>query len=246
MYGHHIDRVFLGLLCVVVGTASAKAQLMIEETFTGYPEDALISQSPAGPALGLAGDWTLTPNSDFYVNRSQTDLAAGTGKAVYDRPSDDNGARTASRATDAEHVLVTNGGDVFYASFLIDSPRAAGRVTFELGLEALVGGGGGTPDFSFGMLDGTYVVGNGGVDVNASGGSATTGRQRVVVRVVYGDAGTGVTDDEVVTIWVDPDEESDAPVLDATAVDFLNRGGAKVVSVRIRGDSMDGRAAFFR
>jgi hypothetical protein len=216
---------------------------IIEDTFTGYLDNALISASPAGAAIGLAGDWTLVPNSDFYVNRTQVDDNAGTGKAVYDRPSGDNGTREATRATSADHVLFETDGDLFYASFLIDPALANGRMTFELALTRLDGGG--TPDFSFGMLDGEYVVGNGGIDVDASGGSARTGEQLVVVRVEYGDADSGPDDSEVVTVWVDPIDESSAAVIDALSTDLLNRGGGRVTAVSIRGEQMLGQPAFF-
>ena len=123
----------------------------------------MISDSPAGPAIGLTGDWTLVPNSNFYVNKTQADDDAGTGKAVYDRPSTDNGTRTATRSTSADHVLFENDGDVFYASFLIDPARADGDMTFELGLTRLDGGG--IQNFSFGIIDGQYIVGNGGSSI---------------------------------------------------------------------------------
>jgi len=46
-------------LCVWFLGASLQAELIIEDTFTGYLDNALISDSPAGPALGLTGDWSL-------------------------------------------------------------------------------------------------------------------------------------------------------------------------------------------
>ncbi len=88
-------------LCLLASAASVQATQIVEETFTGYPDDALISADPAGAANGLSGNWTLVPDSDFYVNKTQLDPNAGTGKAVYDRPSGDNGARTATRYTSA-------------------------------------------------------------------------------------------------------------------------------------------------
>lgn len=213
------------------------------ETFTGYPDNALISASPAGPALGLVGDWVLDTPSDFYVNKTQADDEAGTGKAVYDRPADHNGAREATRATSAEHVLFSNDGDVFYASFLVDPARADGRMTFELRLERLDDGG--VSSFSFGIIDGVFAVGNGGVDVNVSGGTVTAEEQLVVVRIEYGDAGSGPDDLEVVTVWVDPIDESSPPAIDSVSTDFLNSGGGKIMSASIRGDQMLGQPAFF-
>ncbi len=239
------SRISAGVICLSLSLlgASLQAAPIIEETFTGYPDNALISASPAGAAIGLTGDWTLVPDSDFYVNRSQADLDAGTGKAVYDRPSDDNGTREATRSTSADHVLFSNDGDVFYASFLIDPARTGGRMTFELALERLDGGG--VSNFSFGLLDGTYAVGNGGVDVDVSGGTATADEQLVLVRIEYGDADTGLDDDEVITLWVDPLDESSVPVIDGISSDFLNRGGGKITAVSIRGEEMLGQPAFF-
>ncbi len=66
----------------------------------------------------------------------------------------------------------------------------------------------------------------------------------VVVRVEYGDASTGPTDLEHITLWVDPDDEASLPVIDSS-VDFLNRGGGKVAAVEIRGDWMLGQPSFF-
>ena len=239
---HRLAASLVGLCLLSLGT-SVQAIPVIEDTFTGYLDNALISASPAGPAIGLAGDWTLVPNSNFYVNRTQVDNDAGTGKAVYDRPSGDNGTREATRATSADHVLFETDGDLFYASFLIDPALASGRMTFELALTRLDGGG--TPAFSFGILDGKYIVGNGGIDVDASGGTATAEEQLVVVRIEYGDADTGADDNEVVTIWVDPIDESSSAVITGFPTDFLNPGGGKITAVSIRGEQMSGRPAFF-
>ena len=49
----------------------------------------LATASPAGPATGLTGNWSLDAENFFYVNRTEADLAAGAGKAVYDMPFDD-------------------------------------------------------------------------------------------------------------------------------------------------------------
>ncbi len=226
--------------------ASLQAETIIEDTFTGYPDNALISADPAGPATGLSGNWTLVPDSDFYVNKTQVDDEAGTGKAVYDRPSGDNGARTATRNTSAEHVLYETDGDLFYASFLIDPARADGDMTFEIELVGAVGGG--AADFSFGISDGAYIVGNGGISGVASGGTVTVGEQLVVVRIEYGDTSTGnvgVDDDEVITLWVDPVDESSLPVINGVSAELLNSGGGKILAVSIRGDQMNGQPAFF-
>lgn len=231
-------------LCLFTLAASLQAGSIIEETFTGYPDNALISADPAGPADGLIGNWTLVPESNFYVNKTQADDDAGTGKAVYDRPSGDNGARRATRYTSAEHVLYETDGDLFYASFLIDPARAGGDMTFELELVSLDGGG--TVDFSFGISGGAYIVGNGGISGVVSGGTVTADEQLVLVRIEYGDTESGGLDDsEVVTIWVDPVDESSPPVIDGVSAELLNSGGGKIVSVSIRGDQMDGQPAFF-
>jgi hypothetical protein len=220
-----------------------QAAPIIEETFTGYPDNALISDSPAGLATGLTGDWTLVPNSDFFVNRTQTDLDAGTDQAVYDRPAGDNGTREATRATSADHTLFAADGDLFYASFLIDAPLAGGRMTFELDLVRLDGGG--VADLSFGIIDGAYIVGNGGIDADVSGGTVTTGEQLVLVRIEYGDADSGPDDNELVTLWVDPLDESSTPVITGASVDFLNRGGGAITAVAMRGEQMSGLPASF-
>jgi hypothetical protein len=223
--------------------APLHAELLIEETFTDYLDNALISDHPAGPATGLQGDWTLVPNSDFFVNKTRASDDEGTGKAVYNRPSGDNGTRVATRSTSTDHVLFQDDGDTFYASFLIDPARADGDMTFELGLTRLDGGG--AADFSFGIINGSYIAGNGGVDVNVSGGTVTASEQLVVVRVEYGEADTGPDDEESVTIWVDPTDESSMPVLDGELDDILNRGGGKITSISLRGDQMFGDPAFF-
>jgi len=248
--GHRMSfrRINLALisLCVLaalsIGTSS-NAATIVEETFTEYLDDALISDSPAGPATGLTGDWTLVPNDDFYVNRTQLDLDVGIGEAVYDRVSTDNGTREATRSTSADHVLLENHGDAFYTSFLIDPGLANGHMTFELDLVRLDGGG--VSNFSFGIIGGQYIVGNGGIDVDASGGTVTLDQQRVVARVVYGDADSGPDDFEVVTLWVDPVDESSTPVINEVLTDFLNRGGARVSAISIRGEQMLGQPAFF-
>ncbi len=222
---------------------SLQAEPIIEDTFTGYPDNALISADPAGPATGLSGNWTLVPDSDFYVNKTQVDPDAGTGKAVYDRPSGDNGARTATRDTTFEHVLYETDGDLFYASFLIDPPGADGDMTFEL---EIIGLAGGAVDFSFGISNGTYIVGNGGISAVAGGGMVTANEQLVVVRIEYGDTSSGgLDDDEVVTLWVDPVDESSLPVIDGFSIELLNSGGGKISTVSIRGDQMNGQPAFF-
>ncbi len=243
MSWHRIVAGVIGMWVLSVGT-SLRAELIIEETFTGYLDNALISASPAGPARGLMGDWTLGgDDSDFFVNRTRDDNNAGTGKAVYERPPGDNGTREATRSTSESHALFENDGDVFYASFLIDPARTGGRMTFELALTQFDGGG--APNFSFGIKDGKYTVGNGGVDVDVSGGTVTANEQLVLVRIEYGDSNSGPDDDEVVTLWVDPVDESSTPEIDGFAVDFLNRGGARVTSVSMRGEQMYGHPAFF-
>ena len=240
---HGIAAGVMGL-CLLSLAASLQAEPIIEDTFSGYPDKALISADPAGPATGLSGNWTLVPNSDFYVNKTQLDPDAGTGKAVYDRPSGDNGARTATRDTTVEHVLYETDGDLFYASFLIEPARADGDMTFELELMSLDGGG--SVDFSFGISNGTYIVGNGGISAVASGGMVTVNEQLVVVRIEYGDTSSGgLDDDEVVTLWVDPVDESSLPVIDGFSNELLNSGGGKIATVSIRGDQMNGQPAFF-
>lgn len=231
---------------MVLGLAvagAAWADPIIYETFSNYPDDALISATPAGPAIGLTGDWSLAPDNFFYVNMTQADPEGGTGKAVYDMPYDDNGARTAQRSAAPEHALLAQDGDVFYASFRIQPARFDGYMRFMLALEQLAGGG--QPELSFGIQDGHFMVGNGGVNVDVEGGIPGTLEMRLVLRVEYGDGGTGPDDLEVVTLWVDPASAASAPVIDAVPVDFLNRGGARIVGVAIRGDQMDGQPAFF-
>ena len=240
---HGIAAGVMGL-CLLSLVASLQAETIIEDTFTGYPDNALISADPAGPANGLIGNWTLVPNSDFFVNKTQIDPDAGTGEAVYDRPSGDNGARTATRNTSAEHLLYETDGDLFYASFLIVPPRADGDMTFELELVSIAGGG--VVDFSFGISGGAYIVGYGGISAVAIGGTVTADEQLVVVRIEYGDTSTGGLDDnEVVTLWVDPVDESSPPVINGVSTELLNDGGGKITTVTIRGDQMNGQPAFF-
>jgi hypothetical protein len=232
------------LFALLVSTSVAvQAETIIFESFTGYPDNALISDSPAGPALGLTGDWSLAPGGDFYVNRTEHDLGAATGKAAYDMPVDYNGARTAQRLTSAAHVLLGGDGDVFYASFRILPPRAAGHMIFGLTLDQLDGGG--QADLSFGMIDGHFVIGNGGVDVDVSGGAPTVTQMRVVLRVEYHDSGSGSGDNEFVTLWVNPVDEFSTPVIDGVAVDLLNSGGARLSGVSMRGGQMAGQPAYF-
>ena len=242
MRSHKIAVSVIGL-CVWSLVTSLQAGAIIEETFTDYPDNVLLSAHPAGDAIGLAGDWSLDPNQDFYVNRTQTNLNAGTGKAVYDMESDYNGARTATRNTSTEHVLFENDGDVFYASFLIDPGRADGDMTFGLGLKRLDDGG--VQDFLFGIIGGQYIVGNSGVGNYVGHDGVTADEQLVLVRVVYGAAESGPDKDEVVTLWVDPVDELSLPVIDSVSTAILNRGGGKITTVSMRGDQMDGSPAFF-
>jgi hypothetical protein len=232
-------KITTGLACLLIlAGGNALADPVILETFTGYPDNALISTGPSGPALGLLGDWQLDAESYFYVNRTQVDLEAGTGKAVYDFPYDNNGAREAFRYTSSDHVLFSEDGDTFYASFLIQPARSTGYMLFTLILDRLDGGG--QPEVSFGMKDGHFVVGNGGMEVDVSGGVPAVAEMLVVLKVEYVNNGN-----EIVTLWVDPENELSDPVIDNAPVDFLNAGGGKVTAVAIRGDQMDGQPAFF-
>ena len=224
-------------------SAAIQADPIVFEGFTGYPDDALISDSPAGPAIGLKGDWQLDPENFFYVNMTEADPEAGSDQAVYDMPWDDNGARTAQRVASPEHALFEQDGDVFYSSMRIAPPVAEGVMTFGLDLKRLDGGG--QPPLSFGINGGSFIVGNGGVNVDVLGGVPAAAEMQVVLRVEYGDGSTGPDDLEVVTIWVDPADETSVPVIEAVPVDFLNRGGGRLAGVFIRGDHMAGQPAFF-
>ena len=240
-------RIRLLIPAVVLGLAGAgnalQADPIVYESFTDYPDNALISDHPAGPAIGLTGDWSLDPDNFFFVNKTEQDPEAGSGKAVYDMPWDDNGARTAQRSASPEHALAERDGDVFYASFRIFPPRDDGYMLFRLELEQL--GGGGQPPLAFGMKDGVFVVGNGGVNVDVTGGTPEADEMQVVLRVEYGESDSGQNDFEVVTVWVDPVDEASSPVIDEVPVDLLNRGGVRLKGVAIRGDQMDGQPAFF-
>jgi hypothetical protein len=238
-----ITSKFFACFWLIAGSTIALAEPIIHETFTGYPNNALISASPAGPAVGLSGDWRLDADSYFYVNRTQADLDGGTGKAVYDMPYDDNGVRKASRATSSDHVLFSADGDTFYASFSIFPPSASGEMLFTITLDRLDGGG--QMDATFGISEGRFSVGNMGAELNLSGGTPVAAEMMVVLRVEYGDASSGSNDDEVVTLWVDPVNESSTPVIDDVPFNFLHRGGGAITSVSIRGDHMAGRPAFF-
>ncbi len=239
MKTHRFMPVLVGLLLLGFGTVS-QADLLINETFTGYRDNALISDSPAGAAQGLAGDWSLPTGTDFYVNRTEADLSAGTGKAVYDVNGSFNSTREASRSTSAEHVLYQQDGDRFYTSFLIDPARDDGQMMFGLGLNQLDGSG--TKGFAFGIIGGQYAVGTSDGSVAASGGSVLLGEHQVVVRIEYGMA---VGAAENITLWVDPLSEASAPVIDGVTEDFLNPGGGKITSVFLRGAQMSGAPAFF-
>jgi hypothetical protein len=114
---------------------------------------------------------------------------------------------------------------------------------FGLTLDRLDGGG--QTDVSFGMIDGHFIIGNGGVDVDISGGAPTVTEMRVVLRVEYGDSGSGPDDNEVVTLWVDPVNEFGSPVIDRVPIDFLNSGGARITAVSMRGGQMAGQPAYF-
>ncbi|MBT8057842.1 MAG: hypothetical protein KJO72_12970, partial [Gammaproteobacteria bacterium] len=177
------------------------------------------------------------------VNMTEADPEAGTGKAVYDMPWDDNGQRTAQRSASPLQVLLQEDGDVLYAGFRIQPARAQGVMLFRLDLVQVAGGG--QPDLSFGMNGGDFVVGNGGVNTDLTGGEPDTEEMQVVLRVEYGDGGGGPDDFEVVTLWVDPVDESSVPVIDSAQIDFLNPGGARLTGIAIRGDQMAGQPAFF-
>jgi hypothetical protein len=234
---------FVMLLVMASVCTGVQADPIISETFSNYPDNSLITVHPAGPAVGLVGDWELAPENFFYVNRTEADLGAGTGKAVYDMPWDDNGARTARRSTSADHELFNTDGDVFYASFLIRPARAQGTMLFGLTLEQ--SNGGGQPELSFGMNDGHFVVGNGGANVDVTGGVPVAGEMLVVLRLQYGDSGSGPDDFESVTLWVDPVDETSDPAIDGVSADLLNRGGGKVTGVFMRGEQMAGQPAYF-
>lgn len=231
------------LLGMAAVSAAVEADPIIYESFTGYPDDSLISVNPAGPAIGLAGNWSLDAESNFYVNRTEVDLDAGTGKAVYDFPFDDNGMRTAQRYSSDNHVLFSLDGESFYASFRIHPPFVSGDMIFRLTLEQLNGGG--QPDLSFGMSNGSFIVGNGGMNVDVIGGIPSAAEMLVVLRIEYGDATSGPDDLEVVTLWVNPADESSSPVIDNISADLLNRGGGRISAISIRGDQMAGQPAFF-
>lgn len=237
------NRAFVLLLGLASVSPAILSDPIIFESFTGYPDNVLISASPAGPAIGLTGDWFLDAENFFYVNRTEADLAAGSGKAVYDMPWDDNGMRTAQRYSLHNQELFNLDGDTFYASFRIDPPRPNGDMLFMLLLEQLNGGG--QPNLSFGMKSGSFIVGNGGVNVDVVGGNPSASEMQLVLRIEYGDASTGPDDLEIITLWVDPVDESSSPVIDDVPVDILNRGGGRIAGVSIRGDQMAGQPAFF-
>lgn len=235
-----MPAVVLGL--TVLGGA-AQADPIIYESFANYPDNALISDSPAGPAIGLTGDWSLDPGNYFYVNMTESDHEAASGKAVYDMPWDDNGARTAQRKTALKHALAERDGDRFYASFRIQPPRADGHMLFRLEIDQLDGGG--QPELSFGIKDGYFVIGNGGVNVDVQGGAPTPAEMHIVLRVEYGESDTGPDDLELVTLWLDPFDENSSPVIDEVPLDLVNPGGIRIHGVSIRGDQMDGLPAHF-
>ncbi|MBT8057021.1 MAG: hypothetical protein KJO72_08800, partial [Gammaproteobacteria bacterium] len=58
-----LSAVLLGSITIV---ASAVADPMVYETFSDYPDNALISKGPAGFAVGLVGDWSLDAENFFY------------------------------------------------------------------------------------------------------------------------------------------------------------------------------------
>jgi hypothetical protein len=230
MYIQVISR--LACLWLLLST-SALASPIILETFEGYPDDALISADHAGPATGLEGNWYLNTESNFYVNRTEEDLEAGFEKAVYDFPGDDNGMREAYRLTDDDHILFDENEDVFYASFLIEPARVMGRMIFTLHLDRINGGG--QSEVSFGMKNGHFVAA-----ANVYGPTPPVREMLVVLRVKYLQKGR-----ELVTLWVDPTDESSAPEINNVPVDLLSRGGGILTAVSIRGERMAGQPAFF-
>jgi len=232
-------RLTTGLACLwlLVCNSNAQADPIILETFTGYPDNALISTNPSGAALGLLGNWQLDAENYFYVNRTEAELDGGTGKAVHDFPYDDNGARVATRLTSSDHVLFNEDGDVFFASFQIHPEREMGHMLFTLILDRLDGGG--QRNVSFGMKDGHFIVGN-GVEFEVSGGTPAITEMLVVLKIEYSNNGN-----EAVTLWVDPANEASDPVIDNMSIDFLDWGGGKLTAVAIRGEQMAGQPAFF-
>jgi hypothetical protein len=116
-------------------------------------------------------------------------------------------------------------------------------MTFGLELRRLDGGG--QPRLSFGIKEGSFIVGNGGVNVDILGGMPAATEMRIVLRVEYGDGATGPDDLEVLTVWVDPIDVSSVPVIEKVPVDILNRGGGRLAGVAMRGDQMAGQPAFF-
>ena len=118
-----------------------------------------------------------------------------------------------------------------------------GHMLFTLILDRLDGGG--QPDISFGMKDGQFIIGHGGVSTDISDGTPTVTEMLVVLRIEYGDGASGPDDNELLTLWVDPLNESSIPVIDSLPVDILNSGGGKIIAVAIRGEHMAGQPAFF-
>ena len=78
------------------------------------------------------------------------------------------------------------------------------------------------------------------MEVDVSGGGPATTEMLVVLKVEYGNSGS-----EVVTVWVDPVNESSDPVIDNVLADILNQGGGKITAVAIRAEQMAGQPAFF-
>ena len=64
------------------------------------------------------------------------------------------------------------------------------------------------------------IVGNGGVEFEVSGGTAAVTEMLIVLKIEYSNNGN-----EVVTLWVDPANESSDPAIDNMPIDFLNWDG---------------------
>lgn len=95
------------------------------------------------------------------------------------------------------------------------------------------------------MDGGHFAIGNGGANPEVTGGAPGVQEMLVVLRAEYGDSDSGPDDLEVLTLWVDPTDESSSPVIDQAAVDLLNRGGGRPTGVAMRGEHMAGLPAFF-
>jgi len=233
----------------VAMTAHVHAVLLVEETFDAHPIGSIKDvTAPASP--GLTGGWTVSEiagsanEENFYVNRTEGDdtpgTNPGTGKAVYDRNSNNNNGLLASRATSSNPTIFASDGDAIYFGFTVDPDTVNGdeEASMQLGFTNGWIAKMGIKDGAL-FAEGDNTLGGGGGSVGTAFSDAL--EHRIIARLEF-NAGP-----EVVTLWIDPTAESDPFARNTTGTNLLNTSPAPYAlsSVGIIGQGQSGQPLFF-